>query len=141
MLTLTKKEYEIEEPIQLLGENNEKLYEFTMQITSDELNRIKELLFDEKSMKDGKKLGKLDINSNEYDELEEEVMEEAKQRQEELEKICFKEHREPFRKVAGEGKYLEMVDLLFDFFVNAFVEKRAKQVTTINTNLRKITNK
>ena len=36
MLTLTRKKYEIEEPIRLEDENGNLLYEFTMQITAEE---------------------------------------------------------------------------------------------------------
>ena len=36
---------------------------------------------------------------------------------EKLENICFKEHKIPFKEKAGEYKYTEMVEMIFDFFV------------------------
>lgn len=138
MLTLTKKEYEVEEPVQLKDEQGNIIYEFTMQITPDEMKELKELIFDDKDVKNGRKLAKLDSASDEYEELEAEVLDNAKKRQERLEEICFKEHREEFKEKAGEYKYLEMVEMIYDFFFEAFVDQRAKQVNTMTSSLKKI---
>ena len=143
MLTLTRKEYEIEETIQLKDENDNILYEFIMKITSDEMEVIKNLIFDETDIKNGRKLSKLEQSNSieEYEQLEAKVLEKAKERQEKMEKIWFKEHRESFREMAGEYKYLEMVDMLFDFFVQTFVDKKSQQLNTMNTHLKKISNR
>ena len=54
MLTLTRKQFEIEEPIVLNDEQGNTLYEFNMQITSDEMEEIKKLIFDDKDIKNGR---------------------------------------------------------------------------------------
>lgn len=143
MLTLTRKKYEIEEPIQLKDEKDNLLYEFKMQITPEEMEKIKNIIFDENDKKNGKKLSSLELSGNieKYDELEAKVLEDARKRQEQFEKICFKEHQEPFKNVAGEYKYNEMVEMLFDFFIQTFVEKKSQQINTMSSHLRKISNK
>ena len=130
MLTLTRKEYEIEEPIVLKNENGDTIYQFDMKITSDEMEQLKNLIFDERDVKNGKKLSKLELEGKieEYEELEAKVLENAQERQEKIEKICFKEHRESFKKVAGEYKYNEMVEMIFDFFVKTFADKKSQQI-------------
>ena len=85
-------------------------------------------------------MAKLDSDSDEYEELEAKVLDNAKKRQERLEEICFKEHREEFKEKAGEYKYLEMVEIIYDFFFETFVEQRAKQVNTMTSSLKKISN-
>lgn len=141
MLTLTRKKYEIEEPIRLEDENGNLLYEFTMQITAEEKNEIRDLIFSQEDVKDGRNLSKLEREGkiDEMSELESQILEKAKKRQEEFENICFKEHKKPFKEKAG-AKYEEMVEMLFDFFVKAFADKRISQINTINSHLRKITN-
>lgn len=143
MLTLTRKRYEIEEPIQLKDEKDNLLYEFTMQITPEEMEELKNIIFDKDDIKNGKKLSALEISGNteKYDELEAKVLENAKKRQEKFENICFKEHKEPFKLKAGEYKYNEMIEMLFDFFVQTFVEKKSQQINTMSSHLRKISNK
>ena len=142
MLTLTKKQYEVEEPVQLKDEQGNVIYEFTMKITPDEMKELKELIFSEEDVKNGRKLSKLEKSQNieEYEELEAKVLENAKKRQDRMEEICFKEHREEFKEKAGEYKYLEMVEMIFDFFVKTFADQRAKQVNTMSSHLRKISN-
>lgn len=143
MLTLTRKKYEVEEPIKLKDEKDNLLYEFTMQITSDEMEEIKNIIFNENDIKNGRKLSALENNGNitEYEELEAKVLKEARERQEKLENICFKEHKIPFKEKAGEYKYTEMVEMIFDFFVQTFVEKKSQQINTMSSHLRKISNK
>ena len=141
MLTLTRKKYEIEEPIRLEDENGNLLYEFTMQITAEEKNKIRDLIFSQDDVKDGRNLSKLEREGkiDEMNELEMQVLERAKKRQEEFEDVCFKEHKEPFKEKAG-AKHEEMVEMMFDFFVKTFTDKRISQINTINSRLRKITN-
>ena len=143
MLTLTRKKYEIEEPIQVQDEEGNLLVDYTVRITPEEKLRIKNLIFDEQDVKDGRMMSKLEQEGKtiEYEELESKVLERAKARQEEFEQIVFKEQREIIKANAGESIYLDLVDMMFDFFANAFVEKRISQMNTLTTNLRKITNK
>lgn len=143
MIKLTRKQYEIEEPIQVEDENGNLLVDYTVRITPEEKLRIKNLIFDEQDVKDGRMMSKLEQEGKtiEYEELESKVLERAKARQEEFEQIVFKEQREIIKANAGEAIYLDLVDMMFDFFANAFVEKRISQMNTLTTNLRKITNK
>ena len=143
MLTLTRKKYEIEEPIKVQDEEGNLLVDYTVRITPEEKLRIKNLIFDEQDIKDGRMMSKLEQEGKtiEYEELESKVLERAKARQEEFEQIVFKEQREIIKANAGESIYLDLVDMMFDFFANAFVEKRISQMNTLTTNLRKITNK
>ena len=69
------------------------------------------------------------------------VLECAKARQEEFEKIVFKDEREEIKKIAGESIYLDLVDMMFDFFAKAFVDKRVSQMNTLTTSLKKISNR
>ena len=142
MLTLTRKEYEIEEPIVLKDEKGDNIYQFDMKITSEEMEQLKNLIFDERDVKNGRKLSKLELEGKieEYEELEAKVLENAQERQEKIEKICFKEHRESFKKVAGEYKYNEMVEMIFDFFVKTFADKKSQQINTMSSHLKKISN-
>lgn len=143
MIKLTRKQYEIEEPIQVQDENGNMLVDYTVRITPEEKLKIKNIIFDEQDVKDGRLLSKLEKEdkTDEYEELESKVLERAKARQEEFEKIVFKEERENIKQKAGESIYLDLVDMMFDFFANAFVEKRISQMNTLTTNLRKIINK
>ena len=62
----------------------------------------------------------------------------AKKHEKEFSAICLKEHESPFIKKCGEYKYNEMLSLMFDFFWNAFIEKKAEQINIINSSLTKI---
>lgn len=143
MLTLTRKKYEIEEPIKVQDEEGNLLVDYTVRITPEEKLRIRDIIFDEQDVKDGRMLSKLEQEgkTSEYEELEAKVLDRAKARQEEFEQIVFKEGREIIKAKAGESIYLDLVDMMFDFFANAFVEKRISQMNTLTTNLRKITNR
>lgn len=143
MIKLTRKQYEIEEPIQVTDENGSLLVDYTVKITPEEKIQIRNIIFDEQDVKDGRLLSKLEKEgkTDEYEELESKVLEKAKARQEEFEKIVFKEQREAIKANAGESIYLDLVDTMFDFFVNAFVDKRVSQMNTLTTSLRKISNK
>ena len=142
MLTLTRKKYEIEEPIQIKGENEEVLFEYLMRITPEEKLEIQNIIFDEQDVQDGRTLQKLESSgeTDKYLELEAKVMERAKERQKQFENIVFKDQIDKIKEIAGESGYLDLVDMLFDFFVKTFVDKRASQMNTLNTHLRKISN-
>ena len=143
MIKLTRKQYEIEEPIQVTDENGNLLVEYTVRITPEEKIQIRDIIFDEQDVKDGRKLAKLEKEgkADEYETLENSVLERAKARQEKFEKIVFKEERENIKQKAGESIYLDLVDMMFNFFVKAFVDKRVSQMNTLTTDLRKISNK
>ena len=143
MIKLTRKQYEIEEPIQVEDESGNLLVDYIVKITPEEKLQIRDIIFDEQDVKDGRKLAKLEKEgkTDEYELLEKDVFERAKARQEKFEKIVFKEERENIKKKAGELIYLDLVDTMFDFFVNAFVDKRVSQMNTLTTSLRKISNK
>lgn len=123
MLKLTSKQYEIEETVQVDNDKGEVIYSFEMQITPDELFKIRNIFFDKEV------IGK--------DKTEKELLDRGLKLQEEFETICFKEHKEPFKKACGDYKYLEMVETMFSFFMNLFIEKRNQQVNTLNSNLKK----
>ena len=143
MIKLTRKQYEIEEPIQVEDESGNLLVDYIVKITPEEKLQIRDIIFDEQDVKDGRKLAKLEKEgkTDEYELLEKDVLERAKARQEKFEKIVFKEERENIKQKAGESIYLDLVDTMFDFFVNAFVDKRMSQMNTLTTSLRKISNK
>jgi hypothetical protein len=140
MLVLTSKKYEIEEPIKAVGTSDETLYEFTMEITSEELKQINDIIFNRETMKKAKELSKVEVFSDEYETLEKEIEELALSNQSKFEDIVFKEHKAPFKEAVGEYKYLEMVEMIFDFFWKAFIEKKTKQINTMTTDLHKIGN-
>jgi len=138
MLEIKKKKYEIEEPVQLRDEDNNLLYEFNMQITIDELQRIKQIIFEdaEKLKKEYKK-----ANVEDKEKLEKELDEKIKEKSEEFENICFKEHKEPFKEKAGQYKYDELVEAMMGFFINFFVERQLKPINTSIMNLKSLMNK
>ena len=143
MIKLTRKQYEIEEPIQVEDESGNLLVDYIVKITPEEKLQIRDIIFDEQDVKDGRKLAKLEKEgkTDEYETLESNILERAKARQEKFEKIVFKEERENIKQKAGESIYLDLVDMMFNFFVNAFVDKRMSQMNTLTTSLRKISNK
>lgn len=143
MITLTRKKYEIEEPIQIKGEDGSLLVDYIMKITPEEKLEIRDLIFDKQDVKDGRLMSKLESEKNidEVEQLEEKILERAKARQEKFENIVFKEQREIIKSKVGEYIYLDLVDSVFNFFVEAFVDKKAAQINTITTSLRKITGK
>lgn len=138
MLEIKKRKYEIEEPIQLKDENDNLLYEFTMQISAEELQKIKEMIF-----KDAEKMGNKYVKSSkeEKEKIEKEIEKDIKSKSEQFEDICFKEHKEPFKEKAGQYKYEELVEEMMGFFINFFVEKQLKQVNIGFMNLKKFMNK
>lgn len=142
MLTLTRKKYEIEEEIKINDEDGKNIIDFKMQITPEEKLEIRGLIFDEQDVKDGRKLSKLEKEGkvDEYVELEAKVLERAKKRQDKFEEIIFKDRKNEIKKTAGESIYLDLVDMLFDFFVKTFAEKKSAQINTLTTHLRKISN-
>lgn len=143
MLTLTRKKYEIEEPIQIKGEDGNLLVDYVMKISPEEKLEIQNLIFDKQDIKDGRLMDKLQKENkiDELEQLEAKVLEKAKMRQEKMETIAFKDQKEEIKKKVGEAVYLDLVDMIFDFFVKTFADKKYAQINTLTTNLRKITGK
>ena len=143
MITLTRKKYEIEEPIQVKGEDGSLLVDYMMKITPEEKLKIRDIIFDEEDVKNGRLMDKLqkEKNTEELEKLEAKVLKNAQERQEKFEKIVFKEERENIKEKAGESVYIDLVDMLFDFFVKTFVDKKASQINTMTSHLRKISSK
>lgn len=143
MITLTRKKYEIEEPIQVKGEDGSLLVDYLMKITPEEKLKIRDIIFDEEDVKNGRLMDKLqkEKNTDELEKLEAKVLKNAQERQEKFEKIVFKEERENIKEKAGESVYIDLVDMLFDFFVKTFVDKKASQINTMTSHLRKISSK
>jgi len=138
MLTLTTKEYEIEEEIEVKDNKGEVVYSFTMQITPNELKQINEILINEESIKLSKNMSKLEANSEDSEELQNKILKLAKKNQDMFENICFKEHKKLFKEATGEYKYMEMVEIMFGFFWKSFIGKRTQLVNTMSSDLKKI---
>ena len=119
------------------------LVDYIMKITPEERLLIRDIIFDEQDVKDGKLMSKLEKENREeeLEKLEEATLERAKTRIEQFENIIFKEERENIKLKAGESIYLDLVDMIFDFFVKAFADKRAQQINTMSSHLRKISNR
>ncbi len=143
MISLTRKKYEIEEPIQVKGEDGSLLVDYMMKITPEEKLKIRDIIFDEEDVKNGRLMDKLqkEKNTEELEKLEAKVLKNAQERQEKFEKIVFREERENIKEKAGESVYIDLVDMLFDFFVKTFVDKKASQINTMTSHLRKISSK
>ena len=143
MITLTRKKYEIEEPIQVKGEDGSLLVDYMMKITPEEKLKIRDIIFDEEDVKNGRLMDKLqkERNTEELEKLEAKVLKNAQERPEKFEKIVFGEERETIKEKAGESVYIDLVDMLFDFFVKTFVDKKTSQINTMTSHLRKISSK
>jgi hypothetical protein len=142
MLKLTTKRYEVEEKIQLINENDEIIYEFDMQLTSEDLKTIQDILIGKDTLKMAKKINSFE-NKLLTEEEEEKILELSNQMNEDIidaiGRICFKEHKNDFIEKGGDVKYLEMVEIISDFLLTYTMQKRLKRLNTMNTNLAKIT--
>ncbi len=140
MLKVTNKNFEIEELVQLTKETDNKeeiVYEFKMQITGDELKEIKNILFD--FTKNNFK-GYIKASSEEKEELEKKAEEKIKENDERFVDICFKEHKEKFKELAGNYKFEEMIENMRGYFLNFFMKKQISPLNTSISNLTKIMN-
>lgn len=143
-MIIIKKQYEIEDNIQLMDENNNILYEFKMQLTDEDINKLQKALFGEETVQLAKK-----IKEMEYKELTEEeekaVIEMGKQlnlaAENLIDELCFKEHKEPFIKIGGELKYQEMKEMISDYLIGFFTKRQVSRLNTINSDLAKISEK
>lgn len=144
MIVLTKKDYEIEEIVQIKKkETNEILYEFTMKITSGELGIIKEKMFSEENTKAQKQITRLrqELKFEEADKLEEEIGNKFLNEEEDLKKIIFKEHLDKVLENTNKYEFDLLYNEIIAFFINAFVKEKLEPLNTTITDLAKITQK
>lgn len=142
MIVLTKKDYEIEEQIQI-NKENETLFEFTMKITSEELGKIKDLLFSEENTKSQKQISRLRLESKfeEADKLEEEIGNKLLNKEEELKLIVFKDNLNKVLELTNKYEFEKLYTEIIAFFINAFVKEKIQPLNTTITDLAKITQK
>ena len=140
MLKITKNKYEIEENIQITENKEGKetiLLEIPMQITSEELLKLKEILFNytnknilkyQNSTEQGKK------------QLEDNAEIEINNHNEEIADICFKDKKEKIKETAGEYKYEELLGDVKGFLLDFFIKKQIQPMHTTITDLTRIMN-
>src|SRR5574344_628198 len=142
MLQIIKKKYEIEEDIQLLGEDEKELFSFKMQLTSDEVKQLEDALFNKNTIKianEIKKFESKDLTEEEQDNILN-MAEKMNDKAENLiEKLCFKENKERFIELGGEAKFYEMKEVISDYLINFFMKKKIARTNTMNSDLAKIT--
>lgn len=144
MLILTKKQYEIEEDIILNDENNNEIYKFKMQLTADELKQLQEALIGKNTLKKAKQIQSFEDKNLTNEQIDNvlDIAEELNSTAENLiGELCFKEHKDEFIKLGGQAKYEEMVEVISDYLLGFFIQKKTSRVNTINTDLQKIMNK
>lgn len=142
MIVLNKKDYEIEETIQIT-KKEEILYEFKMQITSEELGKIKDLIFSDENQKAQKQVQRLKYESK-YDEaekIEEEIGNKILNQEKELKDIIFKEHLVKVEEHTNKYEFEKLYSEIVAFFINAFVKEKMEPLNTTITDLAKITQK
>lgn len=144
MLKINKKEYEIEEEIQLLNEKDEIVFSFDMKLTADDLQKLKKVLIGKDTLKLASKIKSFE-NSDLDEEKTNEIIELADNMNKETEsligKLCFKDNKDKFIELGGQAKYEEMVEVISDFLLGFFIKKQTARANTINTDLAKISTK
>ena len=114
MLKITRSDYEIKEPIELVKNvdgKEEVLYQFDMKLTEDDVLKLKDLLFGKDDDKDVK-----------------------------IADICFKGDNEKFKEIAGEYKYNETLEEVKAYLLDFFIKKQISPLNTTITDLTKIMN-
>ena len=142
MIVLNKKDYEIEETIQIT-KKDEILYEFKMQITSEEMGKIKELIFSDENQKAQKQVSRLKYESKyeEAEKIEEEIGNKILKQEKELKDIVFKEHLIKVEENTNKYEFEKLYSEIIAFFINAFVKEKLEPLNTTITDLAKITQK
>lgn len=138
MLKITKNKYEIEETIQITENKEGKeevLLEIPMQITSDELLKLKEILFGYTNKNISKYQNSTD---EEKKQLENNAEKEINNHNEEIADICFKNNKEKIKEIAGEYKYEELLGDIKGFLLDFFIKKQIQPMSTTITDLTKI---
>lgn len=144
MIVLSKKDYEIIEPIQITkDENNETkvLYEFEMKITSEELGKVQDLIFNDDVKDSQKQIQRLKLEKkyDEIEKLEEEIGKKELENTEELKRLVFKEHLDKVLELTNSYEFNALYEQILCFFINAFVKKKTEPMSTIITDLQKTT--
>ena len=140
MLKVTSNNYEVEETIQLtkvIDGKEEVIYEFKMQLTEQDMLEIKHILFDYSKTNI---MEYLQSSKEHQQELENQAGENIQKNEERFIDICFKEHKEKFRELAGEYKFEDMVNEIRGFLMGFFMKKQISQMNTPITDLTKIMN-
>lgn len=144
MIVLSKKDYEIEETVQINKQEDKEtktLYEFKMQITSEELGKIKDLIFSDENQKAQKQIQRLKYESK-YDEVEKieaEIGSKILIGEEELKQIIFKDHLEKVLELTNDYEFEKLYGEIIAFFINAFVKEKITPLNTTLTDLARIT--
>lgn len=141
MLKISKKEYEIEEQIQLTNEEGNILYEFDMKLKDFELKELQNVLLGKETLKLAKKIKDFESKVLTEEEAEEvlQISEDmSKNAIETISRLCFKEHKDKFIKLSGETKFDEMVEVISDYLLGFFIKKQTNKINTINSDLTKI---
>jgi len=140
-MIIIKKQYEIEEPIKLVDENENILYEFKMQLTDEDVDQLENALFGEDIIKLAKKIKEME-NKTLTEEEEAKIIEMGKElnstAEDLIEKLCFKDHKDEFIRLGGVSKYNETKALIGDYLTNFFMKRQVSRINTINSDLAKI---
>lgn len=139
MLKLTRKQYEVDERVVYDDEQGNILYDFNIQLTADEVQAVKKIIFDETLQEKVQKLNRLKEENKfeEYDEMTKSINADSVRLLEEFEDIVYKEHKEPFKEIAGKTYYDAMTEEIYGFFTMKFINKRLELANTMNSSLRK----
>lgn len=141
MLKISKKEYEIEEQIQLTNEEGNILYEFDMKLKDFELKELQNVLLGKETLKLAKKIKNLEgkvLTEEETTEVLQMSEDMSKKATETISRLCFKEHKDKFIELSGETKFEEMVEVISDYLLGFFIKKQTNKINTINSDLTKI---
>lgn len=141
MIILEKKEFEIEEPIQIKDKES-IVYEFTMQITPDEMTQINKLLFID-NINSQKQVSKLKAEGKieEAEKLEEDIGNKILDNNEELYKIIYKEHLEKVKELTNDYQFETLTFNIMSFFIKAFVKSRTEPLNSTIIDLQKFMKK
>lgn len=142
MIQLQVKKYELEDKIQLLGEDGSVLYEFPLQLTSEELKELKDALLGKDIIKLAKDIEKLEkglLNEKETADLTTYSEELNSTAESLIGKICFKEHKDKFIELGGKDRYNEMLGVISDYLLSFFIKRQVKRIDMINSDLANLT--
>ena len=106
-----------------------------MQITSNELLKLKEILFGYTNKNISKYQNSTD---EEKKQLENNAEKEINNHNEEIADICFKDNKEKIKEIAGEYKYEELLGDIKGFLLDFFIKKQIQPMSTTITDLTKI---
>ena len=139
MLKLTRKQYEVDERVVYDDEQGNVLYDFHIQLTADEMKEVKQIIFDEQLQEKVQKLSQLqkDGKFDELKELNEIIEKQSVENLKKFEDIIYKEHKIPFKQIAGNTYFDKMTEEIYGFFTMKFLNERLELANTMNSTLRK----